>query len=394
MVPSNIPDSNLILYARWLLSKITAFDGSAGDYFDEVAIHGNHFVVGSCNDDDKGVDSGSIYIYNLNNFNNVRKITAFDGSANDYFGCNVSIYGDFVVASSIGDDDLGRDSGSIYIYKISNINYVRKITAFDGKRDEAFGSDIIAYGDYLAVGSPYTNEYTGAIYLYKFSDTSYVRKITPSTGVSGVNGDFFGAYNSIALYGNYLLAGVRANNNIYGYRAGSVYIYKLDDTNYESKIIAFDGFGATSPFSLGDLFGSSVSIYGDYFIVGASNAQNNGVNSGSVYIYKFSDPDYVRKITPLDNQIRSFGYKVIMYGDFIIISSYNSSNSSGRVFIYNLNNLGIEYLIESNDEAQMNHFGTDTAIYQEIILVSATNDDQLLSNKGVVYVYKLDDLVN
>jgi len=45
-------------------AKLTASDGAASDVFGfSVAVSGNTVVVGAPDDDDKGINSGSAYVY-------------------------------------------------------------------------------------------------------------------------------------------------------------------------------------------------------------------------------------------------------------------------------------------------------------------------------------------
>ena len=62
---------------------------------------------------------------------------------------------------------------------------------------------------------------------------------------------------------------------------GSAYIFKSDGTSWsqQQKLLASDG-------AAGDYFGYSVSISGDYAIVGAYQDDDNGQSSGSAYIFK------------------------------------------------------------------------------------------------------------
>jgi len=63
----------------------------------------------------------------------------------------------------------------------------------------------------------------------------------------------------VSLSGDYALVGLSNSSN-----AGAAYIFKRDGTiwNHQAKLIAFDC-------KIGNFFGSSVSISGDYSIVGA-----------------------------------------------------------------------------------------------------------------------------
>ena len=72
---------------------------------------------------------------------------------------------------------------------------------------------------------------------------------------------------------------------------GSVYVYDLDGTN-EVKITASDG-------ASGDQFGWEVAIGNDKIIVGSNYDDDNGSNSGSVYVYDLDGSNEV-KITASD----------------------------------------------------------------------------------------------
>jgi len=110
-----------------LVKKITASDGEAFDYFGiSVSISGDTVVVGAFYDDDKGTNSGSAYIFKrdqggANQWGQVKKITASDGAAGDYFGWSVSISDDTLVVGASDDDDNGIDSGSAYVFKSQGI---------------------------------------------------------------------------------------------------------------------------------------------------------------------------------------------------------------------------------------------------------------------------------
>jgi len=47
------------------------------------------------------------------------KLNASDGAADDYFGYSIAVSGDTVVVGAYGDDndELGDNSGSVYVFK-------------------------------------------------------------------------------------------------------------------------------------------------------------------------------------------------------------------------------------------------------------------------------------
>ena len=107
------------------VQKITASDGASNDYFGySASISEDKIVVGAFGDDDKGSDSGSAYIFEKNQngiWEEVQKIRTNDGASGDYFGYSVSISEDVIVVGAIDDDDKGSDSGSAYIFEIGEV---------------------------------------------------------------------------------------------------------------------------------------------------------------------------------------------------------------------------------------------------------------------------------
>ena len=94
----------------------------------------------------------------------------------------------------------------------------------------------------------------------------------------GAIDDYFGY--SISIDVEYAIVGAPFDDDN-GDDSGSAYIFKRDGAtwNEQAKLIASDG-------AYWDLFGCSVSIDGDYIIVGAYGDDDNGNYSGSAYIFK------------------------------------------------------------------------------------------------------------
>jgi len=79
-----------------------------------VSIDGDTMVIGADQDDDKGSNSGSAYVFTrdtpgdlASGWTQVAKLTAGDGAADDHFGSSVSIDGDTMVIGAYQDDDKG-----------------------------------------------------------------------------------------------------------------------------------------------------------------------------------------------------------------------------------------------------------------------------------------------
>ncbi|MCK4966605.1 hypothetical protein KAS50_06220, partial [bacterium] len=110
-------------------------------------------------------------------------------------------------------------------------------------------------------------------------------KITAGDAVAD---DYFGY--SVSISGDYVIVGARFDDDA-GISSGSAYIFYrnqggADNWGQQAKLTAGDAAG-------GDEFGISVSISGDYAIVGARYDDDAGSNSGSAYIFFYDAPPSV-----------------------------------------------------------------------------------------------------
>jgi len=157
--------------------KFLAADGAADDLFGwSVAIDGDMVVVGAYRDDDKGSSSGSAYVFQRIGSMWVRqdKLLAADGVANDLFGVSVAIDGDTVVVGAYGDDDKGLTSGSAYVFQRGAGDVwleQEKLTATAGAAGDWFGRAVAYNGSDLLVGAygsddPLAND-SGAVHVFE-----------------------------------------------------------------------------------------------------------------------------------------------------------------------------------------------------------------------------------
>ena len=75
-----------------------------------------------------------------------------------------------------------------------------------------------------------------------------------------------------------------------GIDAGSAYVFKRTGTSWaqEAKLLPSDG-------ASDDNFGFSVSISGDYAVVGAHFDDDRGFDSGSAYVFKRSGTSWAQE---------------------------------------------------------------------------------------------------
>ena len=124
--------------SNWLEeTKLLPSDGAADDMFGwSVSASSETLVIGARDDDDNGSKSGSAYVFNFNGANWIEeaKLIPTDGAAGDWFGNTLAIEGNEVVIGAYNNDDNGDNSGSAYIFKINNSSWseIESSTENDG----------------------------------------------------------------------------------------------------------------------------------------------------------------------------------------------------------------------------------------------------------------------
>ena len=317
---------------NWVfMQSLTASVGATDDNFGfAVAMSGTgHLVVGARGDDDKGSESGAVYLYALNSTSNTwgdeQKIVASDGAAVDDFGWSVAMSETgHLVVGALWDDDKGFNSGAVYLYTLNSSSNTwgdqQKIVASDGDAHDIFGHAVAMSGTgHLVVGAHLDDDKgtnAGAVYLFTLNSTSNTwgdeQKIVASDGAAY---DYFG--RAVAMSGTgHLVVGVWGDDDK-GDDSGAVYLYTLNSTSNtwgdEQKIVATDG-------AAGDEFGFAVAMSGTgHLLVGVWGDDDKGIESGAVYLYTLNGTSNTwgneQKIVASDGAAGdSFGFAVAMSG--------------------------------------------------------------------------------
>jgi hypothetical protein len=128
----------------WEETKLLSSDGETFDEFGtSVAIIDERIIVGAPGDSDNGTGSGSAYIYRFDgsSWQEEAKLKASDGASADEFGSSVAVSGNIVVVGAYDDNnESGIDAGGAYIYRYNGFQWIEetKVTASDGSRDDYF----------------------------------------------------------------------------------------------------------------------------------------------------------------------------------------------------------------------------------------------------------------
>ncbi|SEI59230.1 Por secretion system C-terminal sorting domain-containing protein [Dyadobacter sp. SG02] len=163
-------------------------------------------------------------------------------------------------------------------------------------------------------------------------------------------------------------------------------------------------------------FGTSVSIDGDYIVIGEPGERLDGSAKGSVYIFKKDQGGagnwgLLKRIQAnVRNTGDNFGWAVDISGDHIVVSSHwydldandqNALSDAGAAFIYEKNlggadNWGLVKKITASVRRADHNFGTSIAIDADQIVVGAGGERRdaaelnPLGYAGAAYVFRKD----
>jgi hypothetical protein len=382
------------------LLKLTAGDAENLDRFGiSVAIAGDYAIVGACEADN---DRGAAYIYYRNQggadkWGEVIKLTAGDAEDGDLFGGSVSVAGDYAIVGASFEDGEGSERGAAYIFDRNkegedNWGEVTKLTASDAADYDGFGNSVSAAGDYVIVGSCGADSGRGAAYIYYRNqggadNWGEVTKLTASDAA-----DYDGFGNSVSAAGDYVIVGSCGADS----GRGAAYIFYRngggeDNWGEVTKLTASDAAGD-------DYFGISVSIAGDYIIVGAYGEDGSGSERGAAYIFYRNDGGEVTKLTASDAEdVDLFGYAVAISGDFAIVGAFyedgTGNNNCGAAYIYYRNqggadNWGEVTKLTASDAADADWFGSIVAMTEDYAIVGACGEDGAGVERGAAYIYE------
>ena len=410
--------------------------GDVRDLFGRSAcIDGNYAIIGSCEEDSDELNNNPIanagaafvYFYNGSSWVFQAKVVAPTRGIDDNFGWSSSVSGDYAIIGAYREDEdsletnnLG-EAGSAYVFKRSGSSWSiqAKLVASDRGASDNFAYSVSISGDYAIVGAYNEDEdasggnlkvNAGSAYIFKRNGDSWTQQ-AKLVATDRNNNDQFGW--SVSISGDYAIVGAyEEDEDVLGGNpkgdAGSAYIFKRDGESWsqEAKIVASDRNSL-------DQFGFSVSLSGDYAIIGAryedqDSLGNNTLSaSGSAYIFKRNGSLWLQedKISASDRgENDQFGCAVGIKDDYVIVgaslededaSGGNTFATSGSAYIFKRNegDWSEQAKIVALDREAGDRFGYAVSISETHSIVTAIleKDDELgnnsIENAGSAYIF-------
>jgi hypothetical protein len=329
---------------EWVFQqKLIAPDGALDDFFGSaVALSGNTALIGSPDDDDNGVASGSAYVFARSGsvWSFQQKLKASDGAAIDQFGRALALYGGYAVVGAPTDDDAAPNSGSAYVFERTGATWTQtqKLHAPDPGAGDTFGDAIAVTYKKIIVASPMDDGLfadSGSAHVFTWSGIAYefAQKITASDAAAG---DEFGS--SVAISSDTALVGAPGDAG-HGAFTGSAYVFRHSGSNWtqSQKFTPLDG-------AAGDALGRSVALSEDTALVGAYGDSDGGWNSGSVYVLSRSGTSWsqtLRLVAPDAATADNFGERVALFGTTALVGAPqddDNGSASGSVYVFTTQN--------------------------------------------------------
>ena len=140
-----------------------------------------------------------------------------------------------------------------------------------------------------------------------------------------------------------------------------------------------------------DLFGQSVSVSGNVTVVGAPYDDDNGSQSGSVYVFRRNGSTWAQeqKLLPSDGALGAlFGGSVSISGNVAVVGAQDHENGgySGSAYVFRRN--GSRWIQEqkllASDGAPFDYFGLSVSVSGDVAIVGGRGRRRRLSFRSVL----------
>jgi hypothetical protein len=341
-------------------TKIIAYDGSEAEYFGfSVSIDGHRAIVGASS----AYSYPSHYIYHLEGDVWIadEKLTRSNS-----LGSRSRISGEYIL--------VGGDCDSAHVYRLTGTDWFEEASLVH-RSPEYCRTALSIVGDLALIGVA-----DESVHVFKRTGTDWIHEASLASGQLP---------EVVAFGGNVSITSGRAlvsasSSDEHGEGSGSAYIFRREETTWveEAQLSASDA-------SSFDYFGSSVSISGDYAIIGASGADDYGEKSGAAYVFRRDGTSWVEeaRLTPSDGAAYGwFGSSVSISGDYAIVGAW------GLEAAYLYKRSGIDWIehakLSASDGHENNKFGYSVSISGNHAIVGAYFDiNQNGWEAGAAYIY-------
>ena len=355
-----------------------------------LCIHEDQLIVGCPGNSSYPMDHvGAAYVFNRQGvrWSEQRKLTEPDAAVGTLFGSAVAIREDVVLIGAPKEDTVYPDSGASYIYRRTGTNWLEEaklmppFPTWYGN----FGALVsLEEGVAVVVGS----WWSPVVHVYEHKTTNWVLSssmvVTNSEGLGCTASD-------ITMSSDTILVGCYDDHGLVEY-SGSVHVFSRNGTNWtrQTKLLARDG-------AAWDYFGASVDLSSNRAVVGAYVDDDDGAGSGSAYVFLRNGTNWSleAKLHASDAAAwDSFGRSVAIYGDLIVVGADQNDdlgNVSGSAYVFARDGTNwnqIAKLLPSDGVAYA-LFGNRVALCRNFAVIGAPEHPTVGADAGAAYSFDL-----
>jgi hypothetical protein len=459
---------------------LKASNTDASDRFGwQVSVSGDTVVVGAPRESSNAngvngnqsnnsfAEAGAAYVFTRSGtaWTQQAYLKASNTDLADHFGYAVAVHGDTIVVGAIDEssnstgvdgsqaNNLSSSSGAAYVFVRTGTTWTQQayLKASNTGVADRFGVGVSVSGDTIVVGAfgessnavgvngnqaDNSSSSAGAAYVFVRTGTTWTQQAYLKASNTGAN-DWFGL--SVSLSGNTVVigamqedsdaTGVNGSGTDVATESGAAYVFTRSGTTWGQE-----AYLKASNTDSGDVFGASVSAYGDTVVVGAHQEASSatGVNgnqsddsapqAGAAYVFvrggtSWSQQAYL-KASNTDSFDR-FGESVSVSVDTIVVGARGEdSNATGvngnqsdnsvsfagaaYVFVRSGSSWTQQGYVKASNTATTDQFGQSVSVSGSTIVVGAYAEDSnatgvngnqandSAADSGATYVYWQD----
>jgi len=259
----------------------------------------------------------------------MQRLDPDDPGQMESFGAGLAIFGDLALVGAPGEDAYGPNFGVAHVYAFDGSEWIAQgVLPPPSTQDvELFGGAIDMHGDRAIVGAAVSElDYPShAAFIYKFDGESWQEEAY--LPASDTIGHVYYVTPWVAIEGDLACVGCHSDDQN-GPDSGAVYVYRYDpgaEEWVEEQQLRPDDGGEDQQ------FGESVAFAGDMLLVGTYQDDEYGERAGAVYVFRF-DPDdgqwhQEAKLIPADaDEDDMFGISIAVSGDRAVIGAWGDDH--------------------------------------------------------------------
>ena len=300
----------------------------------------------------------------------------FVGQVNP-FGAAVSFTDEWVLVG----EPMEHSPGMAHLFNARTGALQRTFRDPTGSSGDMFGASVVLQNNVALIGTPRDNTlgpYVGQAHLFDVGTGALLQTFDMPDFDSSV--ELFG--QSLAMFDNKILIGAPAGH-------GRAYLFDANN----GDLIRFLSIPANVQYFR---FGHSVALDGRHIVIGDPYASVNGVQQGLVHLYDSNSGDFVRSIQyPGRFRFPSFGESVSIYGDYLLVGAPSGATTDafppprdpGQAFLFDLITGDLLQVFDDPMETTYDRFGDSVELVDHFAVIGSPEDDTGDSNSGNVFVF-------